>query len=169
MKNIGKIFLLLTATCVVSCQKNGIEEEVVEVGKVINYNLNPEKFLRLVNDLRTTGCKCGGADKLPVPKLQWNSQLAKAAYLHSVDMHTHQIFDHTSSNGRKAGDRIKAAGYNSATYGENIARNYTDEDAVIKAWLNSSGHCSNIMSKDYTEIGAGREGAYWTMVLARPK
>ena len=172
MRYIGKIFLLLIVVCLASCQKNGNEEEkeIEQEDPVvpINYNLNPEKILRLVNELRAAGCKCGDTNKPPVPELKWNDRLAKAAYLHCVDMKTHHIFDHTSSDGRKASDRITAAGYNYATYGENIARNYTNEDAVIKAWITSSGHCSNLMSKDYTNIGAGRDGAYWTMVLARP-
>ena len=171
MKYIGKIFFVLIV-CLASCQKNGNEEKKEQEEPVvpeINNNLNPEKMLRLVNELRVAGCKCGDTNKPPVPELKWNDRLAKAAYLHSADMNTHKMFDHTSSDGRKAGDRITAAGYNYTTYGENIARNYSNEDAVIKAWITSSGHCSNIMSKDYTEIGAGRVGDYWTMVLARPR
>ncbi|MEI8635056.1 hypothetical protein P4S72_29450 [Vibrio sp. PP-XX7] len=42
-------------------------------------------------------------------------------------------------------------------------------------WLNSSGHCSNIMSANYTEMGGDKlstSGAtypvYWTTVFGRP-
>ena len=161
MKSVGKIILLLITICVASCQKSGNDP-------LTNYNLNPAKLLRLINEVRVAGCKCGDANKPPVPKLQWNDQLAKAAYLHSVDMNTNRFFDHTSLDGRKTGDRVKAVGYNASTHGENIARNYNNEDAVIRAWLASPGHCSNIMSKDFTEVGAGHEGIYWTMVFARP-
>jgi uncharacterized protein YkwD len=51
------------------------------------------------------------------------------------------------------------------TYGENIANGYGTEQAVMTAWLASEGHCKNIMSSSFKEIGAGREGNYWTQVF----
>ena len=161
MKSIGKALLLLIVTCVVSCQKN--EDELVVV-----YNLHPTLLLRLINEQRTAGCKCGDTDMPPVSILQWNNSLAKAAYNHSADMATRQYFSHTSPDGHSAGDRIKATGYNYATYGENIAVGYPDESSVIKAWMQSPGHCTNIMNKNFTEVGVGREANYWTMELTRP-
>jgi uncharacterized protein YkwD len=45
---------------------------------------------------------------------------------------------------------------------------------VVAAWLDSPGHCANIMSADYTEFGAGTHldtsgTRYWTLVLAAPR
>ena len=158
MKHIGKIFLsFIIVTCVMSCHKN--EEDYY-------YNLDTALLLRLINEQRTTGCKCGDTDMPPAPILKWNNLLAKAAYHHSVDMATRKYFSHTSLDGRSAGDRIKAIGYQYTTFGENIAKGYSDEQSVIKGWLQSSEHCANIMSNSYTEIGAGREANYWTMTLA---
>jgi uncharacterized protein YkwD len=51
------------------------------------------------------------------------------------------------------------------TYGENIANGYGTEQAVMTAWLASEGHCKNIMNASFKEIGAGREGNYWTQVF----
>lgn len=167
MKVIGEILILLVVVCVVSCQKNKDEDETDEI-KII-YNLDPALMLRLINEQRTAGCKCGNTDMPPVPKMKWNDLLAKAAYNHSIDMYTHRTLNHTSSDGRSPDDRIKAAGYSAATWGENIAVGYSNENSVIQGWMKSSGHCTNIMNKNLTEVGVGREGNYWTMVLAHPR
>ena len=169
MKETGKIFILLTVTCLVSCQiQIGTNEDKPDEKKIV-YNLDPALMLRLINEQRTAGCKCGDTDMPPVPKVKWNDLLAKAAYNHSVDMYTHRTLNHTSSDGRSPDDRIKATGYSPATWGENIAVGYSNENSVIQGWMKSPGHCANIMNANLTEVGVGREGNYWTMVLARPR
>lgn len=50
--------------------------------------------------------------------------------------------------------------------GENIAYGQKDESSVMKTWLNSPGHRSNIMSSSYNRIGCGfaysiNETIYW--------
>ena len=47
--------------------------------------------------------------------------LQKAAEAHSQDMIDKDCFSHTSKDGRSPGTRLKQAGYNRRTYGENIA------------------------------------------------
>ena len=160
MKHIGKLILsLIIISCVISCQKT-------EDGD--HYNLDAVLLLRLMNEQRAAGCKCGDTDMPPVPALKWNNLLAKAAYNHSVDMATRKYFSHTSPDGRSASDRIKAVGYQYTTFGENIASGYSNEQSVIKGWLQSPPHCINMMNKSYTEAGAGREANYWTLTLAHP-
>lgn len=102
----------------------------------------------------------------PVGTLTWNTLLEQASYLHSKDMLDNNYFSHTSEQGKSPGDRIKAVGYNWTTYGENIASGFQNEEAVMNGWLNSPGHCKNIMGKNFKEIGVGRAGNYWTMNLA---
>ena len=48
--------------------------------------------------------------------------------------------------------------------GENIAMGYSTPEAVINAWMNSSGHRANILNANYTTIGVGyvADGNYWT-------
>jgi len=167
MKVIEEIFMLLIVICLTSCTKPNNQDLPDELKKV--YNLDPALMIRLINEQRSAGCKCGDTDMPPVPKLTWNHLLAKAAYDHSVDMYTRRKLDHTSSDGRSPDTRIKATGYNPATWGENIAFGYSNENAVIQGWMKSAGHCANIMNKNVTEVGVGREGNYWTMVLARPR
>ena len=84
-------------------------------------------------------------------------------------MHKRNFFNHTDNNGNSAGDRIKKQGYDWSAYGENIAQGYYEEEAVIEGWLNSPGHCRNIMKATYTEMGIGTKEGYWSQVFARPR
>ncbi|MDX2049443.1 MAG: CAP domain-containing protein [Chitinophagaceae bacterium] len=131
----------------------------------IVYNVNKQTMLNLVNQARQSGCTCGTTVMPSVGTVSWNDQLAKAAYDHSADMKTNNYFSHTSLDGTTPGTRITTAGYAWSTYGENIAMGYPDEQAVVNAWLNSEGHCKNIMNKNFKEMGVGKEGTYWTQVF----
>ena len=77
-------------------------------------------------------------------------------------MNLNNYFNHNSQNGATPGDRIRAVGYNWTAYGENIALNYPNEQAVVNGWLSSEGHCKNIMNGNFREMGVGKDGGYWT-------
>ena len=130
--------------------------------------LNNTVLLQLVNNARKKGCKCGNTYYPPVAALTWNNQLEKAANSHSTDMFRNKYFSHTGSDGSGAGERITNAGYNWRFYGENIAQGYLSEKEVVKGWLGSPGHCANIMSKNYREMGAARVGDFWTEDFGSP-
>lgn len=128
-----------------------------------------ETLLQLVNAARTSGCNCGSTYMPPVKALVWNSTLEQAALVHSKDMNQKGYFSHTGSDGSSAGDRITRLGYVWSAWGENIAMGYTSEKAVVDAWLASEGHCKNIMSSMFTEMGVARDGAYWTQEFGKPR
>lgn len=134
-----------------------------------NVNLDINKILALVNAARTQGTTCGSTNKPPVSEIKWNDALAKAALDHSNDMHAQDYFSHTGKNGSKFSQRAKDAGYTGFPTGENIAWGYRSEEDVVKGWLESTGHCNNIMNGNSNEIGIARsaEGNYWTMVLGK--
>ena len=123
-------------------------------------------MVNLVNKVRKTGCQCGDTWYGPAPEITWNSQLETAARLHSTDMDQKKYFNHTAPDGSDGGIRISRTGYNWWTYGENIAMGYGSEQSVVNGWLQSPGHCKNIMNKSYKEMGVGRSGSYWTQVFA---
>ena len=158
---------------IVSCQKEDITvDEQTNTGgdntggcSFIVYNVDKTKMLQRVNNVRQTGCNCGNTSMPAVAPVTWNDKLAKAAYDHSADMRANDYFSHTGLNGSTAGQRITAAGYAWKTYGENIAKGYTNEQAVMNGWLSSEGHCKNIMNANFKEMGAGRQGDYWTQLF----
>jgi uncharacterized protein YkwD len=78
-------------------------------------------------------------------------------------------FSHTSQDGRTMADRVNSETYAWTMLGENIALGQTTEKQVMESWINSPGHCKNIMNAGFTEVGFGREKNYWTQNFGRPR
>src|SRR5688500_15383544 len=154
------VLAVVSSMLLVSCSKeNGATENGTEnpvTPGTTNFNVNTTQVLQLVNQVRQSGCNCGTTAMPAVAAVTWNDLLAKAAYDHSVDMESKNYFDHTGLNGSTPGTRITAAGYTWKAYGENIAKGYTSETAVVNGWLASEGHCKNIMNAGFREMGVGR-------------
>jgi uncharacterized protein YkwD len=96
----------------------------------------------------------------------YNAKLRTAAYNHSLDMVTHNFFDHIGSDGSTFVTRVQAAGY-SAPLGENIAWGWRTPADVMNAWMNSAPHKANILNCSARSIGVGMakkaDGTpYWT-------
>ncbi|MCW8329999.1 CAP domain-containing protein [Photobacterium sp. SDRW27] len=135
-----------------------------------------DQMLYAVNTARAQARDCGGQMMPAVDPLTWDYSLEQAAYVHSSDQANGGFMSHTGSDGSQPSDRVSAQGYNWASVGENVAAGQKDIDAVMTAWLNSAGHCKNIMSANYTQMGSAsvsnsdtRYGIYWTQVFARPR
>jgi uncharacterized protein YkwD len=132
--------------------------------QVLN-SINKMMLVQLVNDARKKGCKCGDTYYAPAPPLTWNELLEKAAYNHARDMYRNSYFSHIGKDGSNASERMERVGYKWMSYAENIGLGYKDEKEVIEAWLSSPGHCKNIMSPKYKEMGVARVGDYWTQTF----
>lgn len=134
-----------------------------------------KKVLALVNEARGKPRKCGRASFKPAPPLQSSAMLNRAALIHNQDMSSHNFFEHQGSDGSRVGDRASRVGYRWRAVAENIAIGAATPEAVVAGWLDSPGHCSNIMDTQYTEMGIAYlvnrksdAGIYWTQVFARP-
>lgn len=130
-------------------------------------------ILQLTNEARATARSCGSTTMPAAPALTGNGTLASTAYAHSADMAAHNYFSHDSRDGTSFSTRITRAGYAWSRAGENIAAGYATPADVMKAWLASPGHCENIMSAGFTELGVGyatggKYGTYWTQDFGRP-
>jgi uncharacterized protein YkwD len=135
-----------------------------------------KEMLTRVNDVRAQARTCGAVNQPAAAALSWHCTLEEVAFAHSRDMGDHNFFSHTGSDGMASGDRVTNAGYDWSAVGENIAAGQRSIDAVMTAWLDSPGHCANIMQASYTEFGAASytvDGSdfpiYWTQVFARPR
>lgn len=132
------------------------------------------EVVALVNTRRATGASCGQQTFGPAAPLQAELRLIRAARAHSQDMALHQFFGHTNLNGQSPFDRIAAAGYMSRASGENISAGRSTPQDVVDGWMSSPGHCANIMSPNFTEIGVGYHpaddnyGHYWTQTFGAP-
>ena len=50
---------------------------------------------------------------------------------------------------------MTAAGYVWQTAGENLAGGNATAEATMQQWLDSDGHCANLMNPAFTELGVG--------------
>jgi uncharacterized protein YkwD len=110
--------------------------------------------LRLVNEARGRGRVCGARSFAPAPPLGWSDALAQAALVHSRDMAARNYFDHADAAGATVAQRATRSGYRWRVVGENIAAGQGSTRQVVAGWLASPGHCENIMSRDFVEMGA---------------
>jgi uncharacterized protein YkwD len=125
-----------------------------------------KEFLKAINKTRQRGCTCGTTYMPPAPPLVWNNKLEDAAKGHAKDMAAEGYFSHTSKDGRDAMTRADNAGYGhegykSFTVGENIAQGQPTIADVMTGWINSEGHCRNLMNPDFKEVGIWVTDTYW--------
>jgi uncharacterized protein YkwD len=128
----------------------------------------------LINQRRAASATCGSAVKPAVGALRMDADLREAARCHSLDMAVNGYFGHDSQDGRSPWDRIDEAGYTASATGENIAAGYADAEAAVVGWMESDGHCNNIMAAGSNETGIGYGyqqgspfGGYWTETFGR--
>lgn len=129
------------------------------------------EVLDIVNRRRAEGAFCGGEYYPPAGPLQMEESLRCAARKHSQDMVVRDFFDHDNPDGQGPRPRLDAAGYSGGNWGENIAGGYSGPVSVMEGWMESSGHCRNIMNGDFTLIGIGHYtsggggGNHWTQTF----
>jgi hypothetical protein len=119
-----------------------------------------EEVRELVNQQRFLGATCGNSPK--------------PGGLHSQDMADRNFFDHVNPDGDDPFDRMADAGFSGAEpWGENIAAGAPTPEIVVQGWMDSPGHCENIMFPAYRVIGVGyytddtsEWGHYWTQNFA---
>jgi uncharacterized protein YkwD len=112
-------------------------------------------MLDLVNQARSQRQQCGAKSMPPAPPVDYNAEIAKAAQLHAEDMAANSYFDHDSLDGRSFVDRIEATSYTGSPAGENIASGFPTPQDTLRGWLNSPGHCTNLMDPDFDDMGLG--------------
>ena len=134
------------------------------------------RVLELVNAARAQERKCGRQSFAPAPALKPSAVLASAAAAHARDMAEHAELTHAGSDGSKPAERITRAGYDWRASGENVASGQRNADAVVAAWLQSPGHCANIMEPNFTEMGVAfvqvpgaNPNIYWSQSFATPR
>ena len=142
-------------------------------------NWNPEwtawelEVLELVNQARAQGGNCGSEGNFgPSGPLTIDPALTCAARVHSKDMADHNYFNHTNQQGQGPGWRIDQAGYSGGGWGENIAAGYSTPQQTVAGWLDSDGHCANMLNSAFVHIGIGYAygpnsdyGHYWTQAF----
>ena len=130
------------------------------------------RILQLANEARSRSRRCGSKEFPAVPPLTLESHLTSAAREHARDMARHDMLEHTGSDGSRPDERVTRAGYKWRATGENIASGPTTPEEVMQGWLASPGHCENIMSPRFMEMGIAwvidpksESGVYWAQAF----
>ncbi|WP_166268918.1 CAP domain-containing protein [Marinobacter caseinilyticus] len=133
-------------------------------------------MLVAVNNARSEARQCGAMTKPAAPNLSYRCELDAAAQRHANDMAAIDFVSHTSSDGSTLAMRISDANYAWQSVGENVAAGSPTVAAVMTGWLQSAGHCDNVMNSGYTHFGQGRAtspqstfGVYWAQNFASPR
>ncbi|MDX1756127.1 MAG: CAP domain-containing protein [Marinobacter sp.] len=135
-----------------------------------------KQMLAELNKVRAAGRSCGDESFGPAPALTYSCAILPAARSHSIDMATNNFFSHTGSDGRRVSHRVDDTGYEWSVVGENIAAGFDSVGEVMEGWLDSPGHCENIMDPRFDVVAVSRVDTssadydnYWTQVFATPR
>jgi len=85
--------------------------------------------------------------------LKENTELDAAAKAKGQDMLSKGYWAHVSPDGTQPWDFFKAVGYKYRYAGENLARDFSNPDSAVEAWMASPSHRENMLSDRYKEIG----------------
>ncbi|MFA6005458.1 MAG: CAP domain-containing protein [Patescibacteria group bacterium] len=101
----------------------------------------------LLNDTNAERAKNG------LEPLTLNQKLNLAANDKAIDMFQENYWAHFSPTGTSPWFFFEKENYHYLYAGENLAKDFTDSQAVVTAWMNSPKHRENILKPEYTEIG----------------
>lgn len=138
-------------------------------------NAVAQRVLALVNDARAKQRRCGRKKMSAAPALTLSPLLTKAAAVQAADQAANNFMGHRGTDGSEVGVRVTRTGYRWSSVGENVAAGQPDADTVFKAWLDSPGHCENIMGAQFREMGVafvlapkGDLRILWAQVFGTP-
>ncbi|MEW6181751.1 MAG: SafA/ExsA family spore coat assembly protein [Bacillota bacterium] len=159
----------------------GLSEIIAANPRIENPELiYPGQEISIPVDLETTAVEKEVVDMVNaerayqgLPALSYNWELARVARYKSEDMRDKRYFSHQSPTYGSPFDMIRAFGISFRAAGENIAMGYKTPAEVMKGWMNSTGHRSNILNSAFTQIGVGYAKdssgmTYWTQHFIRP-
>ena len=112
----------------------------------VTYSAYASEVLRLVNIER---------EKVGAAHLVLDGALCNAANMRAIEMDYSGNFSHTRPDGRDCFTVFSFCEISFYTCGENIAAGYPTPAAVVKGWMNSTGHKANILNTAFTKMGLG--------------
>lgn len=92
----------------------------------------------------------------------WDESTAVVAYSHSREMFEEEYFSHSSPKSGDLSNRLLNGGVSFSVAGENIAARYVDAISAVAGWLNSEGHRTTLLNKEFTHLGVGVYEKYYT-------
>jgi uncharacterized protein YkwD len=133
-------------------------------------------LVALANAARARPRRCGHTSFGATRPLILSATLTRVAQAHTRDMAARGSVSHQGSDGSQPSDRVTRAGYQWQRGAENVAAGMRSPEEAMDGWLDSPGHCANLMNPTFTETGvayvvdpASAMGVYWTQLFAVPE
>jgi uncharacterized protein YkwD len=144
------------------------------------YTTNPAfeaEVLNQSNLARAKGLRCGPlrSGGTPSSPLKRNPKLDQAAMAQAVSMAANGFFAHTNPlDNSDVVLRVQAVDYLYSRVGENLSQNPQTPLEAVQGWLNSEGHCVNLLDPRFREIGIayvqnGPNSSYWVQVFGKSR
>jgi uncharacterized protein YkwD len=131
--------------------------------KILGYaaNISTQEIIRLTNEKRV---------QAGVSALNYSPQLSQAAFLKANHMFANQYWAHIAPDGTEPWKFFTDVGYRFRYAGENLARDFSNPQSIVDAWMSSASHRENLLSPRYTDIGVavvegGLNGVDTTIVV----
>jgi hypothetical protein len=114
--------------------------------RVLGYaaNISPEVVVSLTNQKRLEN---------GLGEVTHNSDLARAAKAKGEDMLAKDYWAHVAPDGTEPWKFFADVSYKYKYAGENLARDFSDPQSSVEAWMASTSHRENMLSAKYKEIG----------------
>ncbi len=114
--------------------------------KILGYasSISVDEVVRLTNDKRV---------EAGVAPLAIDSQLSQAAKEKGEHMLANDYWAHTAPDGTEPWVFFKSVGYTYRYAGENLARDFSNPQSAVEAWLASPTHKENLLAEKYHDIG----------------
>lgn len=109
-------------------------------------SISKEEVIRLTNEKR----KQAGLSALVA-----NNVLSNAAQAKGIDMIAKDYWAHVAPDGTQPWKFFGDYGYKYRYAGENLARDFSNANSAVEAWMDSPSHKENILNPKYKEIGIG--------------
>lgn len=137
---------LLTYILVFALLNLGLKVANRTIPDVLGYatDIHVEQLLADTNAQRTAA---------GLSALTLNSELSSAAAAKAADMFAKNYWAHNSPTGETPWDFIIGSGYHYTVAGENLAKNFSDSQSVVNAWMASPTHRANMVKPSYKEVG----------------
>ncbi len=135
---------------------------VAFVWPVRTFALTPDTLIMLTNQQRLAA---------GLQPLHENADLMASAYAKAEDMLTRNYWAHFAPDGTSPWHFISQSGYQYKGAGENLAMDFSDDQAVMDGWMASPTHRANVLNPAYQDVGVAvvdgqLQGHETTLVVA---
>jgi tetratricopeptide (TPR) repeat protein len=155
---------LQAASCFLVMYKrnHGGDDKINEIQKNFQLKYWQIDMLIKVNKHRAKGYTCGDDEYKAKQPLILDNCLTRTTQKYAELCFKENHFSHTGPDGSSPWKRASEEGCYAD--GENIAWGSSSVNGALRQWMNSPGHCGNIMGS-HTKMGIGEAGSYWVQLF----